>query len=65
MPIPLSRFFGSGTFLSRERVGALFQFVRECLVDGWQPFELVAPGGHVLKEEEVALNECGLVSTGT
>ncbi|XP_064184811.1 UBX domain-containing protein 6-like [Anguilla rostrata] len=51
-----------GTFLARERVGALFQFVREALVDGWQAFELVAPGGHRLKEEEeVALNECGLV----
>ncbi|KAG9343229.1 hypothetical protein JZ751_014208 [Albula glossodonta] len=51
-----------GTFLARERVAALFQFVRESLADGWQPFELVAPGGHRLKEEEeVALNECSLV----
>ncbi|KAJ8374444.1 hypothetical protein SKAU_G00050240 [Synaphobranchus kaupii] len=51
-----------GTFLARERVAALYQFVRESLVDGWQPFELVAPGGHKLKEaEEVALNECSLV----
>ncbi|XP_061093896.1 UBX domain-containing protein 6-like [Conger conger] len=51
-----------GTFLARERVSALYQFVREALADDWQPFELVAPGGQKLKEdEEVALNECGLV----
>ncbi|KAG5851294.1 hypothetical protein ANANG_G00091570 [Anguilla anguilla] len=51
-----------GTFLARERVASLYQFVREALLDGWQPFELVAPGGQKLKEEEeVALNECGLV----
>ncbi|KAJ8362934.1 hypothetical protein SKAU_G00117650 [Synaphobranchus kaupii] len=50
-----------GTFMARERVGSLFQFVRESLVDGWQPFELVAPGGQRLEEEEMALNECGLV----
>ncbi|XP_064186452.1 UBX domain-containing protein 6-like [Anguilla rostrata] len=51
-----------GTFLARDRVASLYQFVREALLDGWQPFELVAPGGQKLKEEEeVALNECGLV----
>ncbi|KAG7488202.1 hypothetical protein MATL_G00030150 [Megalops atlanticus] len=51
-----------GTFLARERVAALYQFVRESLADGWQPFELVGPGGQKLKEdEEVALNECSLV----
>ncbi|XP_030640306.1 UBX domain-containing protein 6 isoform X2 [Chanos chanos] len=50
-----------GTFLARERVSVLYQFVRECLVDDWQPFELMAPGGQKLKEEEeVALNECNL-----
>ncbi|XP_018583825.1 UBX domain-containing protein 6 [Scleropages formosus] len=51
-----------GTFLARERVAALYKFVRESLVDGWQPFELVAPGGQKLKDdEEVAFNECSLV----
>ncbi|KAJ8419018.1 hypothetical protein AAFF_G00005170 [Aldrovandia affinis] len=51
-----------GTFLARDRLATLYQFVRESLVDGWQPFELVAPGGQKLKEdEEVPLNECSLV----
>ncbi|KAJ8277248.1 hypothetical protein GJAV_G00073080 [Gymnothorax javanicus] len=50
-----------GTFLAWERVSALYQFVREALVDGWQPFELVAPGGQKLKEEDALLNECSLV----
>ncbi|MFT7808723.1 UBX domain-containing protein 6 isoform X1 [Arapaima gigas] len=51
-----------GTFLARERIAALYKFVRESLVDGWQPFDLVAPGGQKLKEdEEVAFNECSLV----
>ncbi|KAG9351278.1 hypothetical protein JZ751_025170 [Albula glossodonta] len=50
-----------GTFLARERLPALYQFVRDSLMDGWQPFELVAPGGQKLKEEDVALNECSLV----
>lgn len=41
----------------------LFGFVRESLVDGWQPFDLIAPGGQKLQEsEEVALAECNLVS---
>ncbi|XP_062411619.1 UBX domain-containing protein 6 [Sardina pilchardus] len=51
-----------GTFLARERVSALYQFVREWLVDDWQPFELMAPGGRKLNEDEdMALNECNLV----
>ncbi|XP_041705054.2 UBX domain-containing protein 6-like [Coregonus clupeaformis] len=51
-----------GTFLAWDKVSVLFQFVRDSLVDGWQPFELVAPGGHKLQEDqEVALNECSLV----
>ncbi|CAB1324381.1 unnamed protein product [Coregonus sp. 'balchen'] len=51
-----------GTFLAWDKVSVLFQFVRDSLVDGWQPFELVAPGGHKLREDqEVALNECSLV----
>lgn len=40
----------------------LFGFVRESLVDGWQPFELIAPGGQKLQEsEDVALAESNLV----
>lgn len=41
----------------------LFEFVRESLVDGWQPFELIAPGSQKLRDsEDVALAECNLVS---
>uniref|UniRef100_A0AAR2LEX2 UBX domain-containing protein 6 n=1 Tax=Pygocentrus nattereri TaxID=42514 RepID=A0AAR2LEX2_PYGNA len=51
-----------GTFLAWERVAALYQFVRDLLENGWQPFELLAPGGQKLKEDEdMALNECNLV----
>ncbi|XP_077440500.1 UBX domain-containing protein 6 [Vanacampus margaritifer] len=51
-----------GTFYAWDRLPVLFSFVRDSLVDGWQPFELIAPGGHKLQEsEEVALAECNLV----
>ncbi|XP_053177980.1 UBX domain-containing protein 6 [Scomber japonicus] len=51
-----------GTFYAWDRLPVLFSFVRESLVDGWQPFELIAPGGQKLQEsEEVALAECNLV----
>ncbi|XP_054914091.1 UBX domain-containing protein 6 [Poeciliopsis prolifica] len=50
------------TFYAWDRLPALFEFVRESLVDGWQPFELIAPGGQKLQEsEEVTLVECNLV----
>lgn len=51
-----------GTFYAWDRLPVLFGFVRESLVDGWQPFELIAPGGQKLQEsEDVALAECNLV----
>lgn len=51
-----------GTFYAWDRLPVLFGFVRESLVDGWQPFELIAPGSQKLQEsEEVALAECNLV----
>ncbi|XP_069849477.1 UBX domain-containing protein 6 isoform X1 [Dipodomys merriami] len=51
-----------GTFYARERLSALYQFVRESLQSDWLPFELLASGGHKLVEEEnQAFNECGLV----
>ncbi|XP_060890882.1 UBX domain-containing protein 6 [Labrus mixtus] len=51
-----------GTFYAWDRLSVLFAFVRESLVDGWQPFELIAPGSQKLQEsEEVALAECNLV----
>lgn len=51
-----------GTFYAWDRLPMLYSFVRESLVDGWQPFELIAPGGQKLQEsEEVALAECNLV----
>ncbi|KAG1939691.1 UBX domain-containing protein 6 isoform X1 [Pimephales promelas] len=50
-----------GTFLAWEKVTALYQFVRDSLENGWQPFELVAPGGQKLKDDDtLALNECNL-----
>uniref|UniRef100_H3BYA2 UBX domain-containing protein 6 n=1 Tax=Tetraodon nigroviridis TaxID=99883 RepID=H3BYA2_TETNG len=51
-----------GTFYAWDRLPVLFQFVRESLVDGWQPFELIAPGSQKLRDsEDVALAECNLV----
>ncbi|KAK2835762.1 hypothetical protein Q5P01_016246 [Channa striata] len=51
-----------GTFYAWDRLPVLFEFVRESLVDGWQPFELIAPGGQKLHEsEDVALAENNLV----
>lgn len=40
----------------------LYNFVREALRDDWLPFELVGPGGLKLTDENLAFNECGLVS---
>ncbi|MBZ3873969.1 UBX domain-containing protein 6 [Sciurus carolinensis] len=51
-----------GTFYARERLSALYEFVREALQSDWLPFELLASGGQkLLEEENLALNECGLV----
>ncbi|XP_003460809.1 UBX domain-containing protein 6 isoform X1 [Cavia porcellus] len=51
-----------GTFYARERLSALYEFVRGALQSDWLPFELLASGGQKLAEDEtVALNECGLV----
>ncbi|XP_046951564.1 UBX domain-containing protein 6 isoform X1 [Lynx rufus] len=51
-----------GTFYARERVAALYAFVREALQSDWLPFELLASGGQRLSEEESpAFDECGLV----
>lgn len=51
-----------GIFYAWDRLPVLFGFVRESLVDGWQPFELIAPGGQKLQEsEDVALAESNLV----
>lgn len=56
----------AGTFLAWEKVAALYQFVRDWLENGWQPFELMAPGGQKLKDDEsMALNECNLVGKET
>ncbi|XP_047230850.1 UBX domain-containing protein 6 isoform X2 [Girardinichthys multiradiatus] len=50
------------TFYAWDRLPALFEFIRESLVDGWQPFEIIAPGGQKIHEsEEVTLVECNLV----
>ncbi|XP_055975396.1 UBX domain-containing protein 6 isoform X2 [Sorex fumeus] len=51
-----------GTFYARERVAALFGFVREALQSDWLPFELLASGGQKLSEDEnLPFTECGLV----
>uniref|UniRef100_A0A3P8V7V8 UBX domain-containing protein 6 n=1 Tax=Cynoglossus semilaevis TaxID=244447 RepID=A0A3P8V7V8_CYNSE len=51
-----------GTFYTWDRLSVLFGFVRDSLVDGWQPFDLFAPGGQKLVEsEDVALAESNLV----
>ncbi|KAM6218697.1 UBX domain-containing protein 6 [Rhynchocyon petersi] len=51
-----------GTFYARERLSALYSFVREALQNDWLPFELLASGGQKLSEEEnLAFTECGLV----
>lgn len=52
----------AGTFYARESVSVLYNFVREALRDDWLPFELVGPGGLKLTDENLAFNECGLVS---
>lgn len=61
--IEVSQYFViPGTFYAWDRLPVLFGFVRESLVDGWQPFELIAPGSQKLQEsDEVALAECNLV----
>lgn len=56
------RFLISGTFYAREPVSALYNFVRGALRDDWLPFELVGPGGLKLTDDNLAFNECGLVS---
>lgn len=54
-----------GTFYARERVAALYAFVREALQNDWLPFDLLASGGQRLSEDEsLAFNECGLVGDG-
>ncbi|XP_043946519.1 UBX domain-containing protein 6 [Protopterus annectens] len=50
-----------GTFYAREKVSALYEFVRETLQNEWQPFELLLPGGMKLLDDSTAFNECGLV----
>ncbi|XP_008047213.1 UBX domain-containing protein 6 [Carlito syrichta] len=51
-----------GTFYARERLAAVYAFVREALHSDWLPCELLASGGQkLLEDESLALNECGLV----
>ncbi|XP_044526994.1 UBX domain-containing protein 6 isoform X1 [Gracilinanus agilis] len=50
-----------GTFYARERLSALYSYVREALQSDWLPFELLPVGGHKLLDDSLAFNECGLV----
>lgn len=44
-------------------MAALYSFVREALQNDWLPFELLASCGQkLLEDENLAFNECGLVS---
>lgn len=52
----------AGTFYARESLTVLYNFVREALREDWLPFELLGPGGLKLTDENLAFNECGLVS---
>ncbi|XP_044527002.1 UBX domain-containing protein 6 isoform X2 [Gracilinanus agilis] len=51
-----------GTFYARERLSALYSYVREALQSDWLPFELLPVGGHKLLDDSLAFNECGLIS---
>ncbi|KAG8454456.1 hypothetical protein GDO86_000903 [Hymenochirus boettgeri] len=50
-----------GMFFARERVSALFDFVREQLQNDWIPYELFAPGGHRVENQQSTFLESGLV----
>lgn len=49
-----------GTFYSREKLGDVFEFVRQSLVSEWQPF-LIFEAGRQLKDEKATLVDLGLV----
>ncbi|XP_033105833.1 UBX domain-containing protein 6-like [Anneissia japonica] len=46
-----------GTFYARDKLSSLMQFVRECLVNDWQPFYLVTQTRQKLTEENSMLTE--------
>ena len=51
-----------GTFYSREKLGDVFEFVRQSLVSDWQPFVLSEATGQ-LTDENAILMDLGLVSS--
>uniref|UniRef100_UPI00358EC0AB UBX domain-containing protein 6-like isoform X2 n=1 Tax=Myxine glutinosa TaxID=7769 RepID=UPI00358EC0AB len=53
-----------GTFYARETMSNLFEFVRSCLHNKWQPFELIGPDGHKLPEDKALLVEKRLIHNG-
>ncbi|XP_072019966.1 UBX domain-containing protein 6-like [Amphiura filiformis] len=49
-----------GTFHARDKVSSVMEFVRNQLVNDWQPFVLSEAGGHKLTEENSTLAELKL-----
>ncbi|XP_063811406.1 UBX domain-containing protein 6-like [Pseudophryne corroboree] len=50
-----------GIFYARERLSVLFDFVHQQLQNDWLPYELIAPCGQKLEDEQMAFSDCGLV----
>ncbi|XP_069818666.1 UBX domain-containing protein 6 [Dendropsophus ebraccatus] len=50
-----------GLFYAQERFSVLVDFIRQHLQNDWLPFELIAPCGQKLDNEEVTFSKCGLV----
>ena len=53
--------FCAGTFHARDRVSTVLEFVRNQLINDWQPFVLTDPTGMKLSEESSTLAELKLV----
>ncbi|XP_075719844.1 UBX domain-containing protein 6 [Rhinoderma darwinii] len=50
-----------GLFYAQERLSVLVDFIRQHLQNDWLPFELTAPCGQKLEDEQVTFREYGLV----
>ncbi|XP_075060838.1 UBX domain-containing protein 6 [Mixophyes fleayi] len=50
-----------GIFYTWEKLSVLFDFVHQQLQNDWLPYELIAPCGQKLENEQVAFSDCGLV----
>ncbi|XP_066430563.1 UBX domain-containing protein 6 isoform X1 [Eleutherodactylus coqui] len=50
-----------GLFYAQERLSVLLDFIRQHLQNDWLPFELFAPCGRKLEDEQATFRESGLV----